>query len=453
MEETEKVPLINEIQNSFHSTADFKNRTFTIDEKALYLCYLETMVDSEVIQSHILKNLFLKKESNKIETSMLENFDVHSLEEGIQFIINGYIIVSDGLNIKAYSTTNKIERSVQESESESISLGAHDGFVESLTTNSTLIRKKLRSKELMVKTISIGKDYPVKLAIFYLRNLTPTKLIEETEKKIKELDSKLLIESVHLQQVLEDYPSSPFPQVMRTERPDLTVRHLLKGKPAILLDNEPNALLFPYNMYNFLQSSEDFNFRWLVGGFYYVLRMIAFWIAVILPAFYIAVIQYHSNILPLSIFYTLKISTENVPLPPLLEALTMQIILELLKEAAIRLPKSIGSTIGTVGAIVIGTAIVQTNLISNAMVVVISITALASFSLPSKEMSIISRIMGIPLLFLASLFGFIGISFGMLMILSHISEIKLMGYRYIENPGFTEINFLKKRKGKTHDYE
>ncbi|ODG92576.1 hypothetical protein BED47_19230 [Gottfriedia luciferensis] len=238
---------------------------------------------------------------------------------------------------------------------------------------------------------------------------------------------------------------------MRTERPDRTFQHLLKGKPAIILDNDPNALLFPSNLYSFFQSPEDFNLRWLLGVFFYAIRIIAFWMSVLLPAFYIAVTAFHSNILPIGIFYTLKLSVENVPLPPLLEALTMQIFLELLREASLRLPQAVGSTIGTVGAIVIGTSIVQTNLISNSMIVVIALTAVASFTIPVKEMSTAARLIGLPLTILASVFGFLGISFGMLMIVCHLSKIKLFGERYVENPGFKEFTLLNSKKVKKHD--
>ncbi|PEL08382.1 spore germination protein [Bacillus sp. AFS017336] len=459
MEVNEKTSMLEEVKSAFQFSSDFKYKNYSIGEVTLHLCYLDTMIDSEVIQTHILEQVVSKDHSDRIITTILDSNDVYTLDECIQAILSGNVIVFNNNNkskAKSYSApSNNSDRSITETVSETITLGSHDSFVESLKINSTLIRKRLRTKELIIKNMTIGKKYPVSLSIFYLNDLTPQSMLQTIEQKIKELESsgkvepERMIESVHIQNIIEEYPSSPFPQVMFTERPDRTVRHLLSGKPAIMLDNDPSALLFPYDIYGYFRSVDDFNFRWLFGIFFYCLRIFAFWIAVLLPSIYIAVTTYHSNILPVSIFYTLKLSIENVPLPPLIEAFSMIIILELLKEAALRLPNPIGSTIGTVGAIVIGTSIVQTNLISNSMVVVIAVTAIASFSLPSKEMSVASRIMGLPLLVLSSIFGFIGISLGIFMILAHLSKIRAFSYRYVENPGFSEFPLLKSRKGKS----
>ncbi|PEJ56335.1 MULTISPECIES: spore germination protein [unclassified Bacillus (in: firmicutes)] len=459
MELNEKTSMLEELQGEFQSSSDFKYKKYSIGEVTLHLCYLDTMIDSEIIQTHILERVVSKDESGRIITTILNSNDTYTLEDCVEAILSGNVIVFNDNNknkAKSYSApSNNSERSISESGSETVTLGPHDSFVESLKINSTLIRKRLRTKELIIKNITVGKKYPVSISIFYLNDKTPQSMIETIEQKIKKLESSgkvepgQMIEPVHIQNAIEEYPSSPFPQVMFSERPDRTVRHLLSGKPAIILDNDPNALLFPHDIYGYFRAVDDFNFRWLFGIFFYCLRIFAFWIAVLLPSIYIAVTTYHSNILPVSIFYTLKLSIENVPLPPLIEAFSMIIILELLKEAALRLPNAIGSTIGTVGAIVIGTAIVQTNLISNSMVVVIAVTAVASFSLPSKEMSVASRIMGIPLLILASIFGFIGISLGVFMILAHLSKIKAFSYRYVENPGFSEFILLKNKKGKT----
>ncbi|MGG0175938.1 spore germination protein [Gottfriedia acidiceleris] len=462
MEVNEKTSMLEELKSAFKLSSDFKYKNYSTGEISLHLCYLDTLIDSELIQSHILESAFKKKDSNHVVTSILDSTDVTAIDECFQLILNGNVIAfnDNDKNIAiAYATPSNNDRSIDESKIEAITVGSHDSFVESLKTNSNLIRKRIRTKDLIIKNMTVGKKYPINLSIFYLTNLTPQSMITTIEQRIKNLEASGkaetngMIESGHIQYIMEEYPSSPFPQVMRTERPDRTVRHLLNGKPAILLDNEPNALLFPHNIYSFFQSTEDLNFRWLLGVSFYIMRIFAFWITLLLPALYIAVTTYHSNILPLSIFYTLKLSIENVPLPPLAEAFTMMIILELLKEASIRLPNQIGSTIGTVGAIVIGTSIVQTNLISNSMVVVIAITAVASFSLPSRDMSISSRFLGFPLLILASIFGFLGICLGIFIILAHIAKISSLGFRYVENPAFSEFLFLKNRKSKNHDQQ
>ncbi|SFD37437.1 spore germination protein [Bacillus sp. UNCCL81] len=451
MKENETIPFIQDLKDEFHSSADFQYRKFICDGKVLHLCYLDTMIDSDDVQTHLLQKIIYNPKEDKVESSVLQTMELHSKEDCIQAIIDGNVAIIYGEKGIAFSISQKIDRSIEESSSERVIAGTHDSFVESLKTNTTLIRKRIRSKELVIKNMTLGSQFPTTLSLFYINTLIPKNMIEKLEKNLKTLESKPYVESIQVHTLLEESPFSPFPQVMRTERPDRTFQHLLKGKPAIILDNDPNALLFPSNLYSFFQSPEDFNLRWLLGVFFYAIRIIAFWMSVLLPAFYIAVTAFHSNILPIGIFYTLKLSVENVPLPPLLEALTMQIFLELLREASLRLPQAVGSTIGTVGAIVIGTSIVQTNLISNSMIVVIALTAVASFTIPVKEMSTAARLIGLPLTILASIFGFLGISFGMLMIVCHLSKIKLFGERYVENPGFKEFTLLNSKKVKKHD--
>ncbi|QKE73895.1 spore germination protein [Arthrobacter citreus] len=449
--ENEPIPFIKDLKDEFHSSADFQYQKFISDGKVLHLCYLDTMIDSKDVQTHLIQKDIYNPKEDKVESSVLQTKELHSREDCIQAMIDGNVVVIYGEKGTAFSTPQKNDRSIEESSSERVVAGTHDGFVESLKTNTSLLRKRIRSKDFVIKNMILGTQFPTTLSLLYIKNLTPNEMIEQLEEKLKALESKASVESIQIHTLLEEFPSSPFPQVLRTERPDRTYQHLLKGKPAILVDNDPNALLFPSNIYSFFKSPEDLNLRWLLGIFYYAIRIFAFWMSVLLPAFYIAVTSFHSNILPIGIFYTLKLSVENVPFPPLLEALTMQIFLELLREASVRLPQAVGSTIGTVGAIVIGTSIVQTNLISNSMIVVIAITAVASFTMPVKELSTAARIIGVPLTLLASMFGFLGISLGILMIVCHLSKIKTFGERYVENPGFKEFPFFNSKKVKNHD--
>lgn len=255
MEVNEKTSMLEEVQSAFQSSSDFKYKKYSIEEVTLHLCYLDTLIDSEVIQTHILERIFSKNNSDRIVTTILETEDAYTLDECIQSILSGNVIIFNDNNkskAKSYSAlSDNSDRSISESISETVTLGPHDSFVESLKINSTLIRKRLRTKELIIKNITIGKKYPVTLSIFYLNDLTPISIIETFEQKIKKLESsgkvepKQMIESVHIQNIIEEYPSSPFPQVMFTERPDRTVRLLLAGRPAIILDNDPSALLFP----------------------------------------------------------------------------------------------------------------------------------------------------------------------------------------------------------------
>ena len=197
-------------------------------------------------------------------------------------------------------------------------------------------------------------------------------------------------------ELIEDNPYSLFPQILFTERPDRAVAHLMEGRVTILSDGDPSALILPVTFFSFYQSPDDYHRKWMVGSFIRLLRLMSFIIATIIPALYIAIIGFHPEILPENLIFSVKSSIDRVPFPPIVEALIMQITLEVLREAGVRLPSRVGQTIGIVGGLVIGESVVRAGLISYPMVIVIALTAISSFVAPSNEISIINTYFGLP---------------------------------------------------------
>ncbi|MGO4374695.1 spore germination protein, partial [Paenibacillus sp. MCAF20] len=208
------------------------------------------------------------------------------------------------------------------------------------------------------------------------------------------------------------------------------ISYLMEGKLCIIVDGSPNVLVVPINFFSFYQSPDDFSSRWVSGTFFRLIRLLSFIFAITLPAIYIAIVSFHAEVLPLGIFYSIKVSLTYVPFPPILEALVMQITLEILKEASIRLPSPISQTIGIVGGLVIGTAVVEAHLISNTMIVVIGLTAIASFVTPLSEFGTSLRILGFPMIIAASLFGFFGIVLMLMVIVMHLCKLETFGEPY-----------------------
>lgn len=233
-----------------------------------------------------------------------------------------------------------------------------------------------------------------------------------------------------IQEFIEDEAYFPFPQMLNTERPDRLVSNLMEGRFAIISDGSPTAVIAPINFFAFFQSPDDYNSRWLIGSFIRSFRVLSLMIAIGLPALYIAVVTYHYEVIPFELVFALKGTLEYVPIPPILEALSMHIILELLSEAATRLPSPIAQTIGVVGGLVIGTAVVEANLVSNSMIVVVALTAVASYAIPVTEMGTSIRMLGFPLMIAASIFGFIGIVIGLMLILVHLCKLESFGSPY-----------------------
>ncbi|MCM3717793.1 spore germination protein [Fictibacillus phosphorivorans] len=447
---TENLKIIDE---KMKLTADLKRRKLMFHDKTLFILYLDTITDKESIELHII-NPINKQESDSIEKTLgAIQFSIMTTFKDISTSLaeGNSILLTENSNI-AYSITTSADenRSVEESVNEKVTMGAHDSFVESAATNISLLRKRLRTPDFKVEYHTYGPETNVQVAICYLDSKVNPNVLQSIKSRLDKIKDNDLLNSRQIQETLEDFPYSPFPQSLRTERPDRAVFNLLNGNTVIFLNHEPSALVTPISFYSFLRSPEDYNSRWFVNFFYYCLRLLAFILSVTLPAFYIAVNAYHSSILPVSTFYTLKLSVLNVPFHPFVEAIMMQIVLELLKEASVRLPSAVAQTIGTVGAIVIGSAIVQTNFISNTMVVVIAITAVSSFIIPNGEMSTSMRLMSFPLIFLAAMFGFIGIAFGLMVYTTHLVKLTSAGKAYVEAPNIIQ-SFFSRKNGKGQD--
>ncbi|MNN40723.1 Spore germination protein A1 [compost metagenome] len=230
---------------------------------------------------------------------------------------------------------------------------------------------------------------------------------------------------------------------MNTERPDHASSYLLDGRVAIFLDGDPTALIVPASFFAFYQTPDDYNNRWLIASFIRLIRLISFVTAFQLPAIYIATVSFHSNVLPLQLFFTVQGSLTRVPFPPFIEAMLLEIIFELLREAGLRLPSRVGQTIGIVGGLVIGDAIVKAGMVSYTMIIVVALTAISSFLIPSNEMSSAIRILRFPLMIVASLFGYIGISFGLTLLFIHLCKLESFGKPYFTPLAPLRIKGLK----------
>ncbi len=217
---------------------------------------------------------------------------------------------------------------------------------------------------------------------------------------------------------------------MLTERPDFAAAEILQGRYVIVVDRSPSVVIGPATFDSFFKSIDDYSSRWMVASFIRLMRYFGFLIAIFLPAIYIATISFHFEIIPLKLLFSIGVSRERIPFPPYIEAFIMELTLEMLREAGIRLPTKIGQTVGIVGGIVIGQAAVEAGIVSNIMVIVVALTAIASFIIPNYEMGSAIRIVRFPMMILASLFGFIGISVGLMIIVAHFIALESLGTPY-----------------------
>ncbi|MEL3974235.1 spore germination protein [Rossellomorea oryzaecorticis] len=436
---------IEVIKQGLFSTDDFKTRELTFNEKALIILFVDSVIDNKNLQSYIIKPIN-ENRHGELENVISANsiISTKSIDEALGAMVDGHcLIMTEGSELMYLVCMPKIDETLNEPINEKVIRGSHQGFSESITKNIHYIRERISNPKVTVKYATVGETTKTKYALIYISNLTDPDLLKTIENRISYIKADSIQSPGYFEEYLEDDSFSPFPQFLNTERPDRVAANLMEGRVALVMEGSPTVLIFPVTFFSFLQTTEDYNNRSFISSFFRIVRLFSFIIALCLPAVYIAVISFNYEIIPVEIIFSIKSSLEYVPFPPLIEAMIMQLTLELLREASIRLPNPIAQTIGVVGGLVIGTAVVEANLVSNTMVIVVALTAISSFVIPSNELSTSLRILGFPLMLMAAFFGIFGIVIGLMLIFIHLSKLKSFGHHYLYPMAPLDIGRLK----------
>lgn len=322
-------------------------------------------------------------------------------------------------------------RAVSEPQIESTIRGPQEGFTETLRTNTSLLRRKIKHPSLRIISLKIGDLTKTDVAVCYVEKVVNSDVLSEVLRRLSRIKVDGIIAGDYLEEMIEDTPYTPFPTIYHSERPDAVAANLLEGRVAILVDGTPTALLVPITLSKLMQVSEDYYERAMIISLVRFIRYLGAAISILAPSIYIAVTTFHQEILPTSLAMSIAAGREGVPFPALVEALLMTLTLEILQEAGLRLPKPVGQTIGIVGALVIGDAAVKASLVSPLMVIVIGITAVASYAIPAYDLGISIRIIRFPLMFLAGSLGFYGLGLGLYGGLIHLLSLRSFGVPYL----------------------
>jgi spore germination protein KA len=310
---------------------------------------------------------------------------------------------------------------------EQVIRGPHDAFNEMLRANTGLIRSRFRSPKLVTEMFKVGKLSGSDVALMYVEGVANPKLVEEVRRRIHQIDTDNVSDTGALEQYLEDPPRSLVPKILETERPDRVCEFLAEGHVALLMSGSPAALILPITFWGLFHTSEDAYLRWPFGSFIRVIRFVSIFIALLLPALYIATTNYHPEMIPTDLLLAIAAAREKVPFPVVGEVLLMEFSIELIREAGIRIPSVIGPTIGIVGALILGQAAVAAGIVSPLLVIVVAVTALASFAMPNYNLSFAVRIGRFVFLILGAVFGFYGIALGLVVTLGHLVNLKSFG--------------------------
>lgn len=421
----------------FSEQSDFQSKHLFIGGTEFRLYYFDTLIDSSLIQDFILKPLLLRpQDAVRDVISILDYTETEQLEEAVQAIMYGKAVLHRGGEsiLTLLGVDLKKERSINIPINERVLRGANEAFIENLDTNINLTRKLINTTDFVVKTYTMGHLSQTKVAVMYIKSIANTAIIDEVDRRLRSIDMDYVEAPGFIDELIRDKKFSLFPQLLITERPDRARAYLMEGKAVIGTAGSPDTIIMPVTFWSFFQSPDDYQLSWMLGTIFRFLRICCFFITIGLPAFYVAVSAFNPQLLPINFVNTLQSSLKHVTFPPVFEALSMMLLLEVLREATIRLASPVGQTIGVVGGIVIGTVVVQANLVSNTMVIVAALTGLASFIMPSYEMSSAVRLLSYPALILSSLFGLFGLAFFFIMICIHLCQMNTMGLSYFTPP-------------------
>ncbi|PEC50062.1 spore germination protein [Bacillus sp. AFS077874] len=418
------------------NSSDFKSSNFGSNDRPYRLFYMDTMIDDKSVQEYIIRPLLNNPNvSVRDAVSILDYSETELLSEATNAIIEGKSVVQIDGESKFYLLRTELvkERSVNVPMNERVLRGSHKAFNENLNTNLNIIRNLVATPDLVVKYFQVGRRSNTKVAILYLQSLANDVVLQEFERRLANVDIDYIDAPGFFPELIQDNKFSLFPKTLITERPDRVRSYLMDGKIGFLTDGAPECAFVPISFWAFFQSPDDYQVSWLFGSVLRFLRILCFIFAISLPGIYVALVTFDPRVLPLEFALTLQSSMQYVSMPPVLEAFTMLAILEVLKEATVRLPNPIGQTIGVVGGIVIGTVVVQSNLISNMMVIITALTGIASFIIPSYEMSNTARLLTFPFIVMAAFLGLIGLEISYLFVLTHLSRMNTFGIPYFYN--------------------
>ncbi len=449
--------------------SDIVLRQFTLTasnkEFKAFLIYIDGMIDSKMINDFVLKPLMLHNLSNTRtnETKRITSIPVSkniSIKKIKKFKIDDYIynslipqntitketkfskIISEinsgncALFIDSIPVAFNIEvkgfqtRAVAEPNNEIVVHGAQEAFVENIRTNTSLLRRIVNNENLVIESTSVGSITRTKIAICYMKNIANDELVSEVKFRINNLNIDSLVSSGQLDQLIQDNDEIADPQIISTERPDKAANHVLEGRVVIIVNGSPYVLIVPGLLVDFLSSPEDMNLKHQFANLLKIIRLISAFFALLLPGIYIAITNYHQELIPTELLFAISASRQTVPFPVFFEIILMEISFELIREAGLRVPSPMGSTIGIVGALILGEAAVNANIVSPILIIIVAITGICSFAIPDFSLGFSLRLWRFFYIFAGYFFGFLGIGFGLFVNFVVLLDLNSFGVPY-----------------------
>jgi len=441
---------IQVFQDLMGSNIDLTIRRFKLacQDVDAAIVFIDSITGNDIINTHIIKPLTFEFADLDVNASKRSTFDyvkdclirTIKVEEAETFdkiildVLSGSVFLTiEGFDRGILADAKEFSgRSITEPTMEPSVKGPKEALVENLKDNLSLLRKRLKDPNLTIEPFKTGKRSKGDLVVVYIKGIANQNIVNEVKKRLQTLNTDDGVTYAQVQQLLSDYPNSIFPMVQVTERPDKIIAGILEGRVSIILDGSSNAMIVPVSLPILMQSIDDYYEKWIIASVIRMLRYLCFFISALLPSLYIAITSFHPGILPTNIALSIAGTRTGVPFPAFVEAFLMIITLEILQEAGIRLPRVVGQTVSIVGGLVIGQAAVEAGIISPIMLIVVSITAISSYALSDYSLALVTRIIRLPFMIAGTLFGLVGTSILLLVLLGYVASLESFGVGYLE---------------------
>jgi spore germination protein KA len=433
------VELIHSIMGE---SSDFITRELILpSNKQIVLFFLDGMVDKQSVDNVIstllehspkhnvtiqmLKDSIVNVGEVNLEQSVGKSMD-HILSGGLLILLDGF---DEGVNI---TIPGWKDRSITESTTQSVIRGPKDSFTETLGTNTTLVRRRIKDTRVRITVLKVGSKTKTDVAIMYMNGIVDELLVQQMTSLLSTMKTDRVLEGQYIEEIIrENNRQTIFPMLYNSDRPDTIASGIMEGRIAIFLDGTPFVLLAPTVFFDFLQAADDYYQSYIYINFIRIIRYISLYICMIAPAIYIALTTYHQDMIPTGLLLSLAAQREGVPFPAFVEAVMMEVIFEILREAGIRMPRTVGQAVSIVGTLVIGQAAVEAGIVSAVMVIIVAMTAISSFVIPSYSMAIAIRLLRFIFMVLAAVLGAYGLTIGMIVLVIHLCSLQTFGKPYM----------------------
>ncbi|TYR81228.1 spore germination protein [Priestia megaterium] len=424
------------------SNTDIESKKLWISNtEYMYIVYLQGLVDSEKLNT-FAESIVRQKTNNPNQTmdtwdsfiSVVKSDELHTYKQALTSFFKGEPLLFISGNTTAYSLNMTLskQRTLSEPTTEKVVRGPKISLIENLDENIALLRQRSRDHNMAVEDIYIGDSQNHRTCIVFHKTQCKPHIVNQVKEKLTGIKLDNVQDSGMIEEFLEETPYSPFPQVQNTERPDRVLAAINEGRVAIFVDGSPFALLVPTTLDMIMKSPDDYYERWIAGSLLRLLRYISIFITLFFSAIYIGLVSFHQGLLPTELAITIAATREDVPFSPFIEAIVMEVTIELLREAGLRLPTPVGQTVGLVGGVVIGQAAVEAHIVSSVMIIIVAVTTIASFTVPQYGIGLSFRILRFGSMAIASLLGLYGVTLFFLLIVIHLTKLESFGMQYFK---------------------